>query len=38
MKQAEVQPKKAEASGRRKKTAGDLPEKKAEKPVRTSRL
>ena len=34
MKQAEVQPKKAEASGRRKKTAGDLPEKKAEKPVR----
>ena len=34
MKQAEVQPKKAEASGRRKKTAGDLPEKKAEKLVR----
>jgi len=34
MKQAEVQPKKAEASGRLKKTAGDLPEKKAEKTVR----
>lgn len=34
MKQAAVQPKKAEASGRLKKKAGDLPEKKAEKPVR----